>query len=339
MRFAELGAKASALPVNKPETYDAHAAALGAFYKHIMRSANAGMMETYLAQQMLYRATIGGIDLKKNPELQPGVKDSVWSGTPYTKAEIDNFWKETVAYYNAPSVEMKDYDLSDLVPVEWKNVTLVGMEDDKMPWVITQGGSAAYGMYSLRGEPLKVQLKWNYPGPRNWTPKDKTDTVVLKGTAFTEKDSNNETIELKVPKSGYYFFEAVDTGGWLTVTVLGNQIASSDMKRNGWPGKYGGTVPTFFYVPKDLKNLSIYSGAALLKLLGPDGKVVFEKPDAAGEWTIVPVPAGLDGTVWQFAAGFSASALGNAPRIMATSPSRLMIPRNVAEKDGLTIRR
>jgi hypothetical protein len=51
------------------------------------------------------------------------------------------------------------------------------------------------------------------------------------------------------------------------------------------------------------------------------------------------VPAGMDGKVWSFTGRFDTRHFVNAPNFIAPSPQALLIPRELAEKDGLTLRR
>ena len=56
-----------------------------------------------------------------------------------------------------------------------------------------------------------------------------------------------------------------------------------------------------------------------------------------GKFVTIDVPTDSDGGVWSF----SKLALGhlwffNAPNYLAASPDALLVPREIAEKDGLT---
>jgi hypothetical protein len=68
---------------------------------------------------------------------------------------------------------------------------------------------------------------------------------------------------------------------------------------------------------------------------GPDGKIV-QQVTSSGEIVSSPVPDGADGKIWSF----SGLALGhlwffNVPNELAASPEALLIPREVAKRDGV----
>lgn len=64
-----------------------------------------------------------------------------------------------------------------------------------------------------------------------------------------------------------------------------------------------------------------------------------ETVDVNGDYVKVPVPEGMDGKLWQFETpvlGFY--RFSNVPNYIAASPHALLVPREVAVKDGLQIR-
>jgi hypothetical protein len=96
----------------------------------------------------------------------------------------------------------------------------------------------------------------------------------------------------------------------------------------------------FIYVPKGTTEIwmsfsSFTSGTH--KLLKPDGK---EAQSLSGGVYQIPVPTGMDGQLWRFAPGsrFRGQQFFNIPNVAAPSPETLMVPREVAIKDGLKIR-
>jgi hypothetical protein len=100
----------------------------------------------------------------------------------------------------------------------------------------------------------------------------------------------------------------------------------------------------FFYVPRGTKNLEYYYTRTNFhpggphQVVDPTGKVVRDV-DINGDWIAIPVPKGMDGKVWSF----KTPVLGvfwfnNFPNYLAASPEALLVPREVAEKDGLKVR-
>ncbi|MEO6906568.1 MAG: hypothetical protein ABI210_01635, partial [Abditibacteriaceae bacterium] len=57
------------------------------------------------------------------------------------------------------------------------------------------------------------------------------------------------------------------------------------------------------------------------------------------DWAIIPVPPGMDGKIWHLeGAYFGKFYFSNAPSYFSPTPEGLLVPREVAEKDGLQIR-
>jgi hypothetical protein len=92
----------------------------------------------------------------------------------------------------------------------------------------------------------------------------------------------------------------------------------------------------YFYVPKGTKSIDFYHKGYRFKVIGPDGKDAFQVPISPGQNYSVPVTNGQDGQVWSLG-GLTLGNLHlyNVPNYIAASPAALMVPREVAEKDGL----
>ena len=95
--------------------------------------------------------------------------------------------------------------------------------------------------------------------------------------------------------------------------------------------------PMYFYVPKGTKNIQYFWNGIPHEVFGPDGKQV-KAVTETGRYVIIPVPEGMDGRPWSF----QHLVLGrlwffNLPNYLAASPNALLIPREVAVKDGLKV--
>jgi RNA polymerase sigma-70 factor (ECF subfamily) len=73
------------------------------------------------------------------------------------------------------------------------------------------------------------------------------------------------------------------------------------------------------------------------KVIDPAGNVA-QAVDVNGDWVGIPVPAGMDGKLWRL----REPVLGifwfnNIPNYIAASPDALLVPREVAARDGLQV--
>jgi hypothetical protein len=142
-------------------------------------------------------------------------------------------------------------------------------------------------------------------------------------------------LQVPVPSSGLYFLKVDDsTAGWQIKTAPGRHATvvlepAKKVEHAGW------MQPMHFYVPKGTRELHYYWSGQPHRVHGPDGAVLREVKSRA-EFVKVPVPVGADGTTWHFSQMMLGTLwLFNAPNYLAASPAALLIPREVAEKDGL----
>jgi len=88
----------------------------------------------------------------------------------------------------------------------------------------------------------------------------------------------------------------------------------------------------FFYVPKGLKQVAVYSpGVIPIKIFDPDGEPVkVERNEAGNALFLIDVPAGQDGKAWSFSnfKSYSPLQLLNAPNVFAFSAQTLMKPED-----------
>ncbi len=91
----------------------------------------------------------------------------------------------------------------------------------------------------------------------------------------------------------------------------------------------------YFYVPKGTRELQYYWAGNPHRIHGPDGAIL-QEVTTTGAFVKVPVPDGADGKTWHL----SQMMLGrlwffNAPNYLAASPKALLVPKELAERDGL----
>jgi hypothetical protein len=97
----------------------------------------------------------------------------------------------------------------------------------------------------------------------------------------------------------------------------------------------GQMARVYFYVPKGTRQIQYFWEGGPHKVLGPDGALV-STVTSRGTYVKIDVPDGADGKAWSFAE----LSLGhlwffNVPNYLAASPEALLVPREVAERDGL----
>jgi hypothetical protein len=98
------------------------------------------------------------------------------------------------------------------------------------------------------------------------------------------------------------------------------------------------TLPlVYFYVPKGTKRIE-YFATSPHSVNSPDGAEQKAVP-VANDWITIPVPAGMDGKLWTMRnVTFGKFIFSNVPSYFSPTPNGLVVPREVAEKDGLAIR-
>ncbi|HEX8915348.1 MAG TPA: DUF4838 domain-containing protein, partial [Humisphaera sp.] len=264
-----------------------------------------------------------------------------WEGTPPpTAEETEAAFAEGVAYFRPQDVQERTFS-NDLVPV-----TFPVAEGAKpaAPAASNQAyqGSLRYAVYSATGEPIELEVT---PGTIAWY-RDRPDArYTLRSAdeatvaeARMKLDGQPHALSLKVPRPGLYWFDFADSGAAWRIRAAAGAPCTVPLRRDKGFSHQGHMQRMYFYVPKGTARIDYYWRGGPHKLLGPDGKVAAEVK-TSGEFVSVPVPPGADGKVWSF----TQLALGhlwffNVPNALAGSPEALMVPREVAAKDGLAVR-
>jgi len=142
-------------------------------------------------------------------------------------------------------------------------------------------------------------------------------------------------VVMKVPQAGTYSFDFNDSGAGWRIKVDAGRPATLLSHR---PQRYlhlGQMQEMFFYVPKGTKELHYYWSGGPHKLVGADRKPIADV-STSDDLVSVPVPEGKDGALWSFSPhGHGHLWFFNAPNGIAASPSALLLPKEVVEKDGL----
>ena len=232
----------------------------------------------------------------------------------------------------------------NLVPVAW-TAAQKGTYTLEKELSQTYQGAVKYGLYSVAGEPLQFTT---YAGDA-WGGKNRLTVSNSDGVIYSEdKIPNKATTRHKVavPGPGLYWLDYNDNGSYWTMFTPAGLLATIPL---GQTQDYRnmGKIPAqmFFYVPKGTMNLQYYYTRTAFhpggphKVIDPNGKVV-KDVDVNGDWVSVAIPAGLDGKIWSF----QNPALGifnfnNIPNYFAPTPDGVLVPRELALKDALEIRR
>lgn len=92
----------------------------------------------------------------------------------------------------------------------------------------------------------------------------------------------------------------------------------------------------FFYVPKGTSEIQFYWKGAEHNIYDPSGKVISRITESQ-DYVTITVPLGFDGKIWSCDGRWDTRKFMNIPNYIAPSPDALLVPRELAEKDGLPI--
>jgi hypothetical protein len=280
---------------------------------------------------------------------------------PYTHEEIEQEFQQGLHHFESQIRDVGNFIpfSDDLVRVNWP---------DEHPQIVSKQvyqGTQKYYLYSKHGEPLEFTTwagdAFGYIGHMK--------VLDAKGNVIYSRENIplNSTTENKipVPAPGLYVLDYDDNGGfWSMETAPGVVATIPLLDRGGVPsGVFRNPYPQqrmYFYIPKGVRTFEYFYTRTRSHTGGPHsvlnpkgesarplvGGVPVEKKDIYGNWPVdvngdyvtVPVPEGMDGHLWSLDSpvlGFF--RFNNAPNYIAASPDALLVPREVAEKDGLQI--
>jgi hypothetical protein len=254
--------------------------------------------------------------------------------TPVTPQETETDFHQGLEYFQPQAVTAINYS-NDLVPVVF---------DDKNDVANRQHfqGPLRYALYSLNGEPLELDvvtgtIAWYRNRPdASYTLFSADEKALDKGRL--PLDGQAHKLQFKVLGPGLYYFDFEDSkAGWRFASAPKSIVTLPLRKANGYAHQ-GQMQPLYFYVPKGIREIQYYWSGGSHKVVDPNGKEAMEVT-ANGDYVTVPVPDGMDGKVWSF----TQLTLGrmwffNIPNYLAVAPNSLLVPREVAVQDGLTLR-
>ncbi|CAN5490007.1 hypothetical protein BH09VER1_BH09VER1_51740 [soil metagenome] len=226
----------------------------------------------------------------------------------------------------------------NLVPVEFKT----GQAE-----VLTQQdfqGAVTYAFYVMDGKTLELPITQEAlkPGANtaSYELKDAQGNSVATGEVL---ETGPTTLKLTVPGAGLYYFEYNDfDAGWQT-NFSDTAPCALILEKDKHYVHHGILRKKYFYVPRGTENIQLFvkgAGSGPVKICDGAGTVVKEAACNDGVDLTVPVSPGTDGTLWSV--GGDAFTIGdlwfaNVPNVLSASPYMALVPKEVAEKDGLMI--
>jgi hypothetical protein len=250
---------------------------------------------------------------------------------PVTVEETDRLFREDLAYFQPQSVDEKQFS-TDLVPAGFRSPKPA---DNHQRYQRVE----RYALYSQKGEELAVTITtgviaWYRDRPAaRYTITNSTGKEIAKGQL--PQDGQEHPLRTPVPTAGLYWLEFHDqSAGWGIKAPAGQPLALA-LRTGPRHIHLGQMQRMFFYVPKGTPAIQYFWDGPSHDVHGSDGKVV-QKIDTKGKFVTIAVPAGQDGQVWSLGRlGLGSLWFFNVPNYLAASPDALLVPREVAVKDGL----
>ncbi len=276
-------------------------------------------------------------------QLAKDLGEPTWA---YTEATMPKPWM-----VESPSTQEEtaaDFQ-SDLARFQPDPVEVIPFSKDLVPSGLTSADAPVseqryqktipYALYSHTGEALDVTLHSGLIA--HYRDRAEASYVITDGAgneiarARVPQDGEARELSVPVPAAGVYWLNYEDQAvGW-GITVAAGRSASIAPRRYGPPLQMGQMARVYFYVPKGTRQIQYFWEGGPHKVLGPDGALV-TTVTSRGTHVKIDVPEGADGKAWSF----SELSLGhlwffNVPNYLAASPEALLVPREVAARDGL----
>lgn len=302
------------------------------------RGGEANTIERWkVAYRARYRymnhwAAIGNDALGNNKD-----PNAPWrSEEPITRAEIEGWLDAAIKHYPELRIPSEVTFSKELVPVDF------GGKGEANSQLYQEGST--YMVMSVKGEPIHIKID---AGSAYGGLKQTYEITDIKGTVLKEgKPKANEKLEFdfEVPAPGIYFLNYHDHGAYGQVYWGADQLVSLPMGERHFRAM-GHVNDMYFYVPKGTKEINYYYKRADWQFGGPhqitdpNGKVVKEAA-VDGDYIVVPVAAGTDGKVWKIGGptfGLGYFRFFDIPGYFSPNPNKMLLPRDVATKDGLKI--
>jgi len=258
---------------------------------------------------------------------------------PITAVDTDQWLRKIKTEYGDPLQITEVRFGARLVAPAW--------EADKVAGVQTFGsqGSIYLALASANGEPLRLTIEHgtiykNFPEGK-YTLTDSDGKVIVSGRTPYGKNE----LSLQVPVAGVYYFRYDDASAGASFTPVTGTKAAYVLERGEHFNEYVHAY-LYFYVPKGTKEIQLYASRGNpFGICQPDGtwvgmeKPIYQHPRSLlgnGAFQVIPVPPGMDGKVWSSVDMVSGNFyFFNIPNLLFVSPDNVIVPREVAVKDGL----
>lgn len=255
---------------------------------------------------------------------------------PITHEETEAWVQDAIKFYPVLKVPAEVKFSDDLVPVDF------GGEDLDNTQLYQEG--SLYAVLSPQGAPIHIKIDAGgaYGGlKQTYALTDVKGKVIAQGKP---KAGDKLDFDIPVPAPGIYYFNYHDHGAYGQVYWNKNQIVALPLKDRAFRAM-GHINDMYFYVPRGTKEINYYYKRAdwqfggAHQITAPDGKVVREVA-VDGDYISVPVPPGMDGKLWEIGGpsfGLGLFRFFDVPGYFSPSPGKVLLPREVAQKDGLKI--
>jgi hypothetical protein len=257
------------------------------------------------------------------------------SAEPITRQEIESWLDAAIQFYPELRIPNEIKFSRDLVPVDFGGSGVATSQ-------LYQEGSI-YSIYS-NGAPIHIKIDAGtaYGGLRQtYDVMDATGKVLLSGLP---KPGEKVEFDYSPPAPGVYSFHYHDHGAYGQVYWGADQIVSLPMGERHFRAM-ARVNDMYFYVPKGSKEINYYYKRADWQFGGahqitdPTGKVVKEVA-VDGDYVAVAVAPGTDGSVWKIGGptfGLGYFRFFDIPGYLSPNANKMLVPSEVAVKDGLTI--
>lgn len=255
---------------------------------------------------------------------------------PVTHAETERWFREGLAYFPDLKVPSEIRYSADLVAVN------LGGQSTATSQLYQEG--SVYAFLSRHGEPIhiKVQAGDAYGGLRHvYKITDARGHVLRTGKPHPKELAE---FDFPVPTPGIYYLDFNDNGAYSEVFLAADQIVALPVRNRGFRAMR--VVPDmYFYVPKGTRQIQYYfkrepwQFGGPHQVIDPNGRVA-KNVDVDGDYVSVSVPPGTDAKAWKLSGpsfGLGRFIFFNVPNYLSPSPAALLVPRELAKKDGLTI--
>jgi hypothetical protein len=252
--------------------------------------------------------------------------------TPVAREETARWFTDALAYFQPTPVREEVKYSEDLVPVALPAL------DPAAPLQQSYQNSARFALALRAAEPRSLDIlagviAWYRDRPEGkYTLTDPAGAKVREGRL--KLDGEAHPVSLEVPKDGTYFLEVDTSAGWKFKTEPGlPMVLLNNHGRQHTP--LGQVQPLYFYVPRGTKELQYFWAGGPHKIRGPRGELIREVAER-DEVVTVPVTSGADGACWSFSNHNHARLyFYNAPNVLAASPATMLLPKELAQREGL----